>query len=218
MARYLNLYDPALRRPREWVTLGTLALATGALLTVLLSGGLALRLGAAQLESSRLALEQEQLRLAAEMAAVTAPTGPLAELRRQLGETRAALSRKQEVIDVLARGGLLRNDAFSTYLAGLSRRDVDGLWLTGFSIGPGPVAMEIRGRVSDAAALPVYLDQLGRDTVFGGRSFASLVVARGSSGERDGRPFYADFVLKAEPPDQAGASSTSTPAAAGATR
>lgn len=196
--RYLNLYDPALRRPREWVTLGSLALATGGLLVVVVTAGAVLRFGATQLEAKRATLEQEQVALAAEMAQVTSAGGPLANLRRQIADTRAALSRKQQVIEVLERGGMLRNDVFSTYLVGLSRRDVDGLWLTGFSIGPGPVAMEIRGRVSSAAALPVYLDQLGRDTVFAGRSFASLLVARGNSGERDGRPFYADFVLKAE--------------------
>lgn len=200
MPGYINLYDPALRRPREWVTLNSFGFATAALLVVLLAIGAGLRWDAARADGERRAVEAEMAGLSGEMTAVSAPAGTLAEMRRQIAETRAALARKNEVIDVLQRGGMLRSDAFSGYLAGLSRRDVDGLWLTGFSIGPGPLAMEIRGRVSSSAALPTYLDQLGRDTVFAGRSFASLSVARGSSGEADGRPFYADFVLKAELP------------------
>ena len=205
MPGYINLYDPALRRPREWVTLNSLVIAAAVLLAVMLALGAGLRWDTTRVSVERQALEAEMATLSGEMAAVSAPTGSLAEMRRQIAETRAALTRKNEVIAVLQRGGMLRSDAFSSYLAGLSRRDVEGLWLTGFSIGPGPLAMEIRGRVSTAAALPVYLDQLGNDTAFAGRSFASLKVDRGSRGEIDGRPFYADFVLKAElPADAAG--------------
>ncbi|HEY5763788.1 MAG TPA: hypothetical protein VIS73_11330 [Rhodocyclaceae bacterium] len=206
MPGYINLYDPALRRPREWVTLNSLALAAGVLLVLMLALGAGLRWDAARADGQRQALEADMAALSGEMAAVSAPAGALAEMRRKIAETRAALTRKSEVIEVLQRGGMLRSDAFSGYLAGLSRRDVDGLWLTGFSIGPGPLAMEIRGRVSTSSALPAYLDQLGSDTAFAGRSFASLAVARGSSSEGDGRPYYADFVLKAELPADPSAS------------
>lgn len=198
MAAHINLYDPALRRQRELFSLATLCAAAAILMLLLGAAGAALHWRAAAARAALAAADAELTRERGEIAALGTPGGQLATLRRQTTELRAALARKREVIDALRSGGLLRDEAFSAYLGGLARRDVDGLWLTAFSVGPGPAAMEIRGRVADARALPRYLDQLGTDTVFAGRSFASLLVERGAL--REGRPFYADFVLRAEPP------------------
>ena len=43
MPGYINLYDPALRRPREWVTLNSLVIAAAVLLAVMLALGAGLR-------------------------------------------------------------------------------------------------------------------------------------------------------------------------------
>jgi hypothetical protein len=72
-------------------------------------------------------------------------------------------------------------------LRALSRQHLDGLWLTGLSIGEAGGDLEIRGRMSSQALLPEYLRRLEREPVFQGRQFAALDM-QGSRWQGAGSP------------------------------
>lgn len=180
MSRQINLYDPTLRKQREWLTSRNVLLAS--LLSVLLVsfGAMAARWQVAvRAEQARsvntqlLAARQAFAEFTRVLSAQKEDPVLAAEVRSRTAELRAA----QEALEAL-RG--MSSDAAPVHpgaaeiLRALSRQHLDGLWLTGLSIGEGGGDLEIRGRMSSQALLPEYLRRLEREPVFQGRQFAAL--------------------------------------------
>lgn len=208
-AQQINLYNPALRRQRNWFTLANVGLLAGLFALVLLAGGgllkrqaeakqtaaraLDTRLATARAESARLAVQQTQADEGG------APARELADLRQQLAA-------RTEVLVALQGGAGLESVrahstiGFSDYLRGLARQTVDGLWLTGFSVDQGGSGMEVRGRMLGVSRLPEYIQRLNKESSFKGRQFVSLNIARSdrSISVANGTPF-SSFVLTAMP-------------------
>jgi Tfp pilus assembly protein PilN len=180
MAQQINLYNPALRLQREWLTLGNVlaaavcfALALGGVGAYLRSQADA-RAQAAQLADAELA--QARVRL---VKAGAAAGMPVAEA--ELNTLQEVLAARREVLAALQAGSGLSPTAtagFADYLRGLARQSVNGLWLTGFSVAQGGEGMEIRGRMLAAERLPDYIRRLNAERVFAGRQFVSLQVER----------------------------------------
>lgn len=68
---------------------------------------------------------------------------------------------------------------YTPYFLALSRQSQSSVWITGFSVAPAGDAIEIQGRMTDAAALPGYLQRLNQEPSFKGRQFARLQLAQG---------------------------------------
>lgn len=188
MSQQINLYNPALRRQREWLSLANVALAAAGFAVLLAVAGGALRFQAGQRAQAALALDAELAQARLRLAQV-AGAGGLAAAEAQLKTLEETLAARREVLAALQSGGGLSPDAttgFADYLRGLARQTVSGLWLTGFSVAQGGEGMEIRGRMLVAERLPDYIRRLNAEKVFAGRQFVSLQVERPV--ERDARP------------------------------
>ena len=196
MRRHLNLYDPSLRRQRQWLTLPNIAAAaTGMLSLILVWGFLArgeadrreqgMRMAAEELS----ALQQETAALAGRIAGLKADP----RLERELRETEARLAVRREILDWLGQSGEAPpGGAYADYLRGLARQTVDGVWLTSFTVGADGTGMEIRGRTLDPALLPEYIRRLNSERAFQGRRFAefriSAAAAANSAGNGGAKP------------------------------
>lgn len=208
-AQQINLYNPALRRQRVWLTLGNVALLAGLFgLGLVAAGGVLHRQAAARqatvqaLETRLVAARAETFQLGAQMngnAAGEAATRELAELRQQV-------LRRNEVLSALQGGAGIATlpgqstVGFADYLRGLARQSVGGLWLTGFSVAQGGGGMEVRGRMLAVDRLPEYIKRLNGEVSFKGRQFVSLNISRSdkASNASGGTPHSA-FVLTATP-------------------
>lgn len=192
MRRHLNLYDPSLRRQRQWLTLPNIAAAAaGLFLLILVWGFLArgeayrqeqgLRIAAEELS----ALQQETAALANRVAGLKADP----RLERELRETEATLAMHREILDWLERSGETPpGGAYADYLRGLARQTIDGVWLTVFTVGSHGAGMEIRGRTLDPALLPDYIRRLNGERAFQGRRFAEFRVSPGGAANSDAKP------------------------------
>ncbi|MFO1339324.1 MAG: PilN domain-containing protein [Burkholderiaceae bacterium] len=101
-------------------------------------------------------------RLAAERDRLQALAADQQRLRAQIGEHLQQAS-----------GG------YTPYFMALSRQSQPSVWITGFSVAPAGGTIEIQGRMTDAAALPGYLQRLNQEPSFKGRQFARLQLAQG---------------------------------------
>lgn len=183
MAQQINLYNPALRRQRELLTLPHVTLAAMTLLLVLLAVGGVFQWRAGvvgeQLREVEGRIAAETQRMGDLTARATRGGGQqeVAALQQQIAERREILALLQSGVGVEPGGA-----GFADYLRGLARQSVAGLWLTGFSVARGGEAMEIRGRMVDAARLPDYIRRLNSERNFHGRQFLSLSVERPEAG------------------------------------
>lgn len=210
MSQQINLYDPDLRRRRDLLTAINLAAAAAVLAVVVVAWGVWERvgLGALDREASELSAQTKTLR--DELTAIgmrRAATRTDTRLEAELASSRALLGVRREVLDVLKTGTSPESVRFAEYLRALARQTPAGLWVTGFSAGPGNTGMEISGRMTDPVLLPQFIRRLNGESVFSGRSFAALQVTAGAPVVAAGQgsvpvasslPPYHEFVLAPE--------------------
>lgn len=174
MSQEINLINPALRPRRDWLSFRRVAPAApaalllvagiaGALRVSVSSGQKAQTSAAAQLATARDQAQALQARLAARR------SDPA--LEQEAAQLAAALGQRREQLK-LARGLAAEDGGFAEVMRGFSRQRVEGVWLTGFSVGPG--GFDIRGRLLDPGLLPAYIRRLNGEPAFRGRQFAAL--------------------------------------------
>ncbi len=176
MTQQINLYQAQLRPRRELLTARQAGVVTGAILLGVTLLAVATKINAVRQAD---AAAEAQKRLAQAQQSLTALTtknaaGISVALEAELKSARAALAARKDVMGVLDSGQLRKSAGFSALMAGFARRVQKDLWLTGFTVSAGGEEIEIRGRALDAAALPRYMQALGREPVFQGRRFAAL--------------------------------------------
>ncbi|MBI4985571.1 MAG: hypothetical protein HZC24_09580 [Rhodocyclales bacterium] len=180
MSQQINLYDPALLKKRELLTVANLAgLALVLLLAVGAWGGVA-RMELAALEAQgkvlapQLKAQQEQV---VQIGKQLAAAKPDPRLEAELTAARSLLAVRSEIGAALKKGVGAEAPSFAEFLRGLARQSLNGLWLTAFKVGENGANMEIRGRMLDPALLPEYIQRLSGEPAFKGRAFADLKVA-----------------------------------------
>ncbi len=203
MRQYINLLGPAFRKQRQLLSLGR-ALALIAASAVVMAG---MHFYASQqlaglqqeLASARALLKAQTTyttRLKEDGKAKTANAGLEAEVQRLELELKSA----RESMTVLESGGLGNRSGFAGYFQAFSRQALDGLWLTGFTVG-GAGEVAIQGRVMAPELVPAYIQRLNREPVLQGREFSSLEMRRPPAvpaKDADSKPEvppYIEFVL-----------------------
>lgn len=215
MSQQINLLLPELRPRFDW--LGLPVVAGAALLAVLLVVTLAsldalgvsrLKLREAELGAQVQALQQQIQSLGQSLAARHGDP----RLPSEIEATRLAVTQRQEVMAVIAQGSVAEGSGFSGLLQGFSRQIVEGVWLVGFSFSGKEI--EIRGRLTDPALLPKYINRLNDEPAFAGRRFATLDMkavdpasdkpeAGQAPAKASNLAAYTEFALRTEQPASA---------------
>lgn len=179
MSQYINLLGPAFRKPKLLLTLNRSA----GLLALLLAGltllwaydrqrvaGLREELASAQ------GLLKAQSVYTARLKGDAAQTGG-GVLDTDIQRLEIELKSARESMGVLEGGALGNREGFARYMLAFSRQALDGLWLTGFSVGGGG-EVSITGRVTRAELVPAYIQRLNGEPVLKGRAFSALELRR----------------------------------------
>lgn len=179
MSYYINLYDPALLRHRQWLTAANLLFALVLILVVMLGWGAWARIHAsgladqaATIEGRLKAAREESVALASQLASHKSDP----KLEQAVAAQRELLAVRRNILVALGQGIATAPTGHADYLRGLARQSVADLWLTGFAVSPEGARMEIRGRTLDPALLPEYIRRLNAEPAFRGRHFAALTI------------------------------------------
>lgn len=211
MSQQINLLLPELRPRFDWLALPVVAGAglAGLLLVAILASMSAWRVDG--LKSRENAARAEQAGLQQRVQSLSEQLGARkgdSTLDKQLESARTAVGQRQEVLNVVAQGNLSSTQHYSSLLQGFSRQIVEGVWLTGFGFTQKNI--EIRGRLTDPALLPVYVSRLNGESAFAGRRFAALDMkgvdpagdkpdtAAASAPAKAPVPRYIEFALRTE--------------------
>lgn len=187
MTQYINLLNPALRRRREWLSLGTLAVSLASIVLVL-AGAHAFVRNRAETLQREVTLAQAQLQ--ADQAKLVASAGAFAaakpdpRLVEELETARVALHARESALAELASGSLGDTSGFSEQFRAFARQSASGLWLTGFTLSGAGNEILIQGRALRADLVPAYLRRLKDEPVFRGKSFAAMSIEEGRAEDR----------------------------------
>ena len=181
MPQQLNLYARSLCQSQQPNALGTLMLLQGVLLTLALGAGAVLQWNTRQVQEDTLQIvAQTDARRGSLQQGNTSSTEQ--QQRAQLQRLRDHEAAVQRLQGLLANGSAGRREGYADYLEALARQAHPAVWITGLTLQGSDDAIEIRGRMTDPAALPDYLRSLQSEPRFKGRPFATLQIRRGGSG------------------------------------
>jgi hypothetical protein len=188
----LNLDPPGQRAPApRWRAAQALWAAGGALAAAwLLATGLDAWAERRQSQAGLLAqqLPQQRAQLEARDPGGADAIQRLAAERQRLQALASDQQRLRLQIDEHLRRG---SAGYTPFFSALSRQSQPAVWITGFSVGAGSRAIEIQGRMTDAAVLPGYLQHLNQEAAFKGRQFARLQLAQAEG--------HTEFMLAGDP-------------------
>lgn len=196
MSQQINLLNPALRRQRKAFSAATMAQALG----IIAAGMVVVWAYAAykvKTQATLAAQSEKQLAVTqAQFAAAAKVLGPQGEDKQLFDEMRKLEDQakaRRDLVASLSTGALGNAHGFSRYLTALARQKVDGVWLTGVSVGGDENDLVVRGRVLRPELVPMYLNALNQEDVMRGRSVTELslsavqapkpAVAPGQAGE-----------------------------------
>ncbi|WP_126447000.1 PilN domain-containing protein [Sulfuricystis multivorans] len=182
MAGQINLYDPALRKKRDWLTLTNLVLGGTMMLTIVVAAGLMARSGLPQLRAQTAAGEARLAELRGQVQALGKEAEERkadARLERELASLRQLAEARGIVLQTLRQRLAADAPGFADPLRGLANLTMPGVWITGFAWDAANNVMEIRGRTTDPALLPEYIRRLEREPAMRGQAFAALNVSEG---------------------------------------
>ena len=210
MSQNINLFSPALRKPRQQLTLAVVVQCLGITLAALFAynyylqqqlSGAAAELAAAQ------KLFDNQVNLTKTLKPKRVPPVTEAELDAEIRQLEAEFKLALASMETLKGGAFGNEQGFAEYLRAFSRQSIGGLWLTAFNIGGGG-ELEIRGRTLSPELLPSFIQRLNRERVLAGRTIARLEITRPKpeavtetsqgAGEEARTPRFLEFTLATE--------------------
>jgi hypothetical protein len=216
VSQYINLLGPAFRKQRLLLSLNRAALLL--VITVLTMAGM-MAYDRYRVDGLREELASAQGLLKAQNAYTSRLKGDGAQkgnitLDAEIQRLETELKSARDSMGVLEGGALGNRDGFARYMLAFSRQALDGLWLTGFSVG-GSGEVAIRGRVVRPELVPAYIQRLNGEPALKGRAFAALEMHRPpppavaaepgkeSAQEKSAMPRFLEFALATAEPEAA---------------
>ena len=177
MAQQINLFNPVFLKQKKYFSAVTMLQALALLL-----GGILAFYGYTLRETQALARVAEetgrQLKAQAEqvgrLTQEFSPQGRSKMLADEAARLTTRLKQREEMLGVLRTGGLGNTDGFARYLGAFARQSMNGVWLTGFTIGGDEAELLVSGRVLHPDLVPAYIRALNREEVMRGRRVAEL--------------------------------------------
>jgi hypothetical protein len=157
-------------------TAGLIAAAVGACLLAVWGFGM---WRVQHLERALETLRRQQQQQSETMAALVAAraTGVSAEqLDATIKALTAALDTHSRTLELLRGGGAGQISGFSSHLAALAHRPVEGLWLDHVVLSGLNGAMSVGGSALDPQLVPRYLNGLGAENALAGIRFDQFVI------------------------------------------
>ena len=195
MIQQVNLYTHEFRPRKEHWHAGT---AIGLVLAVVLVVAIAatfVRYQHASLDAQVAQMEARNARLeqvVVELAETVGARQPDPALEGALDRVSETLARRQLLLAKVE--GLVSNNntPFSPQMAALARQIPENVWLTGIRLEAPTTQVVIEGRAGTGALVPLYLQKLGKEPAFAGRTFGAFKLSRPEAGQ------WVDFRVATE--------------------
>lgn len=180
MRQEVNLYRDGFEVAKVEFSANKMAAVVGAVAMLFLVGSLfaefraeRLKNEARRMESAKKALTEDLENKTAELEALKADAG----LERKAARLQRSVRAKQKLIALLGESTGGNTEGFASYLRGLAKHPVQGIWLTRIAFQNGGQDISFSGIATRPENLPGFLQRIGQEPPFAGRSFEKLEMA-----------------------------------------
>jgi hypothetical protein len=174
----INFYLPEFQPNREPFRSSQLAIGLLLLILVLAGATLNSHLSNKKLEQELVSQTDhvQGLRDQLQQFATLSSKVDLIQLDNQIVHYKTAISRKQQLLQVIAYQRLGNNKGFSAELETMARQSSDDIALTMFSLINGGTYLEMIGQSTSADKLPAYIQALKSEASFNDVSFGVVAI------------------------------------------
>jgi len=180
VSQQINLYNPRFRKQEKHFSARAMAQALG-----VVALGLAALCAYAMFQSDKAerTAQQQRQQLAGQRDQLVMLTTQLATrgmskaLEAEVARTEADARTRQATLEALNAGELGNTAGFSDFFAAFGRQAMNGVWLTGFSIGDAGNQLVVTGRALQADLVPAYLRRLNNEPMMRGRRVVEMKLA-----------------------------------------
>lgn len=195
MMQQVNLFQPQLRRLKKPLRAAVMLQCLG-LAALALAAAYAwqrTRVAAVEAELAGVVAEEQaaQQRLA-ETQAQYPPRARSKLLEEDLARLQKQLEEHRRLAAALENRTFGNTSGFSAYFEGLSRQHVQGTWLSRIDIRAGGFEIALDGHALLPEMVPLYVQRLGGEAAFAGKSFGELTLERPQDD-----PLRVDFAISA---------------------
>lgn len=185
MIQRVNLFTEDLRPRKERLQAGTaLAIVGVGLLLVILAAGV-MHFQNMDLAARVTSLEQQNRQLeqaVAQLEETAQARQPDADLEAELAKVTETLARRQRLLEKVESLVLSEDRRFSPGMAALARQIPEDVWLTGITLAAEADQVILEGRSRSGALVPEYLERLGQEPAFSGKTFSAFRLSRPEEG------------------------------------
>ena len=181
----VNLYQEMFQRERSWLNARGILIISGALASLLLllygQAFFSAWLGVRSVAKLELRKAEQQQRLKELKAQVPGPAKGQV-LAREIEALTQEVRVRERLYEVIVPGTGGNIEGFSSYLEGLARQRIRGVWLQTIRINEGGDDLRLVGHTLEPDGVPDLLEKLRSEPAFMGRDFRRLLLER-TSGE-----------------------------------
>lgn len=211
MSQQINLISPLLLKKRYAFGLREMGLVMGLVLACALAwaGYLHYLAGVLEVQAEQMEARQAEAQQALDELTVAASRPVSALLTERVKATRAQVTQRETLLASVGNTIEQTSTGFSPRLRALGHGSTEGVWLNGFTLSPGYVAL--KGAALNAGLLTTYIDRLGKQAPFAGMQFSGMNAAPAASGggpasQTAALPDHLDFDLYSGSPTGKGGS------------
>jgi hypothetical protein len=189
----VNLYQPILGANRRAFSARSIVVAWCAFSLCLVGLGLHNLWRVKRIEASVDQVERQEAANVMMLALAKQATRPRVSLETLDADAKALttdIETRQHALAILGTGGFDPARGFAARLEALSRRHLDGIWLTALVLGSGEGRLALRGATTDSHLVPTYLAGLSADEALAGVRFDRLDMRRGLPSEAPARVVF----------------------------
>jgi hypothetical protein len=196
MNQQINLFQPIFRKERKVLSSAAFVQICGIMIAAL-----AALYGYGSWSNSGLTIEirglkkqhDERITMLERISRRAANSSSGDEVAQQIQRLEAELAAERYIASLLGKDKLDKALGFSEYLEIFSRRVVQGMWISKFSIFDGGEHMLIKGGALSAELVPLFLQGLSEEPSLAGLEFTVLQMAREESNRA-----WIEFILSSK--------------------
>jgi len=196
MNQQINLFQPIFRKERKVLSFEALVQISGIVivaLAALYGYGIWSNHGLATEVSGLKKQHDERISMLERISREAANLANGNDVEEEIQRLEAELAAERYIVSLLGKDKLGKALGFSEYLEIFSRRVVQGMWISKFSIFDGGEHMLIKGGALSAELLPLFLQGLSEEPALAGLEFTVLQMAREESSRS-----WIEFVLSSK--------------------
>jgi len=179
VSQQINLVNFALIKQKQFLTLNSIATMLGVITVAMLAYYSYVKSEVTALSAQRQQVANELIKTQnglKALAALHTPRDKDSALEKQIATLEESEKVQQQILNTLNQSSNTPTNSYAALMRAFAKQNIEGLWLTGFSVDSQTDTLNIRGRALRGDLVPQYINGLSKEPALKGKLFSGLNI------------------------------------------